>query len=124
MVYTLEINLTMGFLGVIFFLIFIADRFIQNENVDIKKSEFLKIVGVLFYFFSLLILSMMLFVMMESSAVETFYPVMRALFIISIVVFGLVSSVGTLITFFIAFLLGLKAFFIKDKNEKKSYYRS
>jgi len=114
---TVQIDLAIGFVGIIFFFFTIAKHFGDTDRLrNEEKKEFFKIISVLFYFLSFLTVTILSFVMMEASSLEAYFPIMRALFITLFILLGLISTVGVLVVALIALFIGFMSFFQKKKQ--------
>lgn len=105
------VDITIGLVGIIFFIYLTAKQIFNVNTDDLAKKDFFNILGVLLNFFSFLIITILAFVLMDASTLESFFPVLRALFISIFIFMGLISTVGTLVCALLAMLFGYTAFF-------------
>lgn len=92
----------LGFSTAIFLLLFLGWRFgrASEKGIDDKGNAVIatipRILEALFYCFAGLMLTVLLFILSESTAALTYYPVVRTVFVIFQIIIGLLSGLGAI----------------------------
>ena len=110
---SLELSLTAGLAIIIFFFIYMGEKLTKKENF------LTKIIGYNSYFTALFFLTILLFLLTEFSVGQTYEGVVRTLFIIFQILFGISAFPGFLITGLLVVLEGYKSIFKKNSLKSK-----
>lgn len=99
----LQLAVVIAIISLIVFVLYGAHRLTKAQSGE--WSEILNLLGVVCYFWIGLLFTILTFVIMEMAKAASYYPVIRALFIVVMVIFGLIGALGTIIVGLMAIYL-------------------
>lgn len=110
---TMELAVIVGLLAFTTFLAYFGHKF-WKEGTE-KKSEYTWLFGLLFYFSATIIFTIMLFVIMKITESESYYGVIKVLFMTLLVISGAVGALGFLAVGLFIIFLTIAPMFSKEK---------